>query len=297
MKRNTAISLIFIMLLVASTFEVNLSNVFAKCQSQGFSEKWLSSNAGDEDTIHSVITENGYIYVAAGGIFEGSRLYCLNADTGSQVWNYSIWYLCFSVAKGVIYVGGSHVYNTAGSILCLDASNGAQLWKSDLNGKIDKIAVVGDCVYVMADSTVYSFNAETGAKNWDYSVPKGNKLGSFSVGVGYICAVSITDDQNSSSYLNYVYALNASSGQPVWTQKILGNTSPSSYAYSISASNGTDFVLQKIYSQNIAGSGNVYAFDAQNGTLLGSMESLALPATLPLRITLFMVPQVRGFSR
>lgn len=261
--------------LVAVMFQVNISSNFAEGLKRDVFEKWVFPTG---ETVYSVVASNSFVYLTSGDS-EGypSTLYCLDAGTGNQVWNYSAAYIYFTVANGQVYIRASILNNpiAGGFLLCLDASSGAELWKNDLNGHVSELVVVGDRIYAIASSTVYALDTTTGEKEWEYSVPTDTVFRSIFVGEGYVCAVSFTDNEETDSCSSNVYTFKASSGQKIWSQN-LGYNTPTRYPTLLSITNGKVFVSQNVTPMNKTGSSTILSLDAQNGTILWKYTTLGV---------------------
>ena len=98
--------------------------------------------------------------VADGRVYVGSgddKVYCLDASTGTQVWNYTTGNIVDSspaVADGRVYVGS---YD--GRVYCLDASTGAQVWNYTTGNYVFSSPAVADGVLFVGsgDGSVYAF--------------------------------------------------------------------------------------------------------------------------------------------
>jgi len=100
--------------------------------------------------------------VAYGNVYVGSndgKLYCLDAENGSEIWNYDTGYLPFrssspAVADGKVYIG-AYLLN----LYCINAENGDEIWRYDFGGYIHSSpAVVDGKLYIGAhDGNVYCF--------------------------------------------------------------------------------------------------------------------------------------------
>ena len=66
---------------------------------------------------------DGKLYIGS----DDHNLYCLDADRGDKIWNYSLVSTVFSspcIAGGRVYIGGE----TDDDLYCLDAVTGSVLW-------------------------------------------------------------------------------------------------------------------------------------------------------------------------
>jgi outer membrane protein assembly factor BamB len=109
--------------------------------------------------------------VAGGKVYVGSwdgNVYCLDADTGSKIWNYSTGSIVDSspaVCDGKVYVGS---YDC--KVYCLDADTGLKIWNYTTGNEVrSSPAVVDGKVYVGSwDGNVYCLDADNGSKIWNY---------------------------------------------------------------------------------------------------------------------------------
>ena len=121
------------------------------------------------------------IAVADGRVFIGGDkgiLYCLNALTGQELWNYPANIkseVCPAVAKGVVYA--SNYANT----FALNESTGAVIWNNSLLSGSSPV-IVNDRVYVSLynlasgglepyEYDIYGLEASSGNVIWNYSLP------------------------------------------------------------------------------------------------------------------------------
>ena len=161
---------------------------------------------------------SGYITsspaVAGGRVYVGGgdrRIYCLNATTGKQLWNYTMdWGFWSSPA-----VVGGRVYMGAGyKLYCLNATTGGHLWNYTTGGSIQSSPAVAEgWVYVGSfDHKVYCLNATTGKQLWNYTtvalVQSSPAVANGRVYVG-------SGDFN-------VYCLNATTGKQLWNYTTMG---------------------------------------------------------------------------
>ncbi len=98
--------------------------------------------------------------VADGRVYVGSaddNVYCLDALTGTKIWNYATGWLVLSspaVADGKVYVGSWDC-----NVYCLDALTGAKIWNYTTKAYVGSSPAVADGkVYVgSGDFNVYAF--------------------------------------------------------------------------------------------------------------------------------------------
>jgi outer membrane protein assembly factor BamB len=166
----------------------------------------------------------------------GIYLYCVNATTGSKVWNqtcgsyiiqrygatmYDIinetkYYATYSspaVAGGYVYMGSGG--DTKGVFCCFNASTGEKVWSKEIGGADYSSPVVANgYVYTSAigkhgEHVVYCFEAARGESLWNFTINV-NSLGNWiypAVAYGNVYFGSL--DHN-------MYCLNALTGTKIW---------------------------------------------------------------------------------
>jgi outer membrane protein assembly factor BamB len=198
-----------------------------------------SYRTGNE-VVSSPAVANGVVYI---GSFD-DNVYALAASTGTKLWSYTTGNFVESspaVASGVVYVG-SDDHN----VYALNASTGAKLWSHDAGSNVyTSPAVANGVVYVGSLSGIHAYNASTGTPLWNDG---GSYVGSPAVANGVVYTGSNGDGN--------VYALNASSGDLLWSY----DTSENSSVVAISSPTIVNGVIY-IRAGNISpGNGTVYAF-------------------------------------
>jgi outer membrane protein assembly factor BamB len=166
------------------------------------------------------------------GSADDGKVYCLNAVNGELIWNggnyfgVSDWYSSPAVADGKVYIGSTNYgipYYTS-YVFCLNATTGEKIWMNYTGGDINRLifsspAVADGKVYIgstYSDRTrggkvvglVSCFNAETGARIWEFSTD-GSVESSPAVVDGKVYVGS--DDGR-------VYCLNALTGDFIWNE-------------------------------------------------------------------------------
>jgi eukaryotic-like serine/threonine-protein kinase len=182
----------------------------------------------------------------------GNSLYACNASNGKQLWNFTYPDPMKglggfpTVAEGMVYVSG---YN--GIIYAFNSTNGESTWSFDTTAWVTSTpAVVEGRLYVGTGDRytgfnyVYCFNASTGGLIWRFNAGSW-VTGSPAVANERVYVGSMDD---------YVYALDAMTGQKVWSYKT-GND-----VGSPAVAGNTVYVASK--------DGNLYAFDASTGSTL-----------------------------
>jgi len=207
----------------------------------GLQVKWKYQNSF---TQSSPAVANGVVYLGSSG-GGTSRVFALNATTGTVLWSYYIGDDVVSspaVANGVVYFTSQDK-----NVYALNASTGALLWLFRTQGALySSPAVVNGVVYIgSTDTNVYALKASTGETLWSSSV--GNEVQSSPAVVNGTVYVGARD--------GYLYALNASTGVKLWSYPLQGEV------YSSPAvSNGVVYVGSQY--------GDVYALNATTGVLV-----------------------------
>jgi peptide/nickel transport system substrate-binding protein len=187
----------------------------------------------------SPVVADGKVFVQSGN----GKIYCLDAITGAQIWNYTPTYTKFArfsptVADGKVYVGSHSIY-------CLDASTGAQIWNYTTGPFVDSSpAIANGKVYIGSDdNNTYCLDASTGAHIWNYTT-----------GDDVYSSPAVADGKvYVGSYDGNVYCLDASTGAHIWN-----HTAGDSVRSSPAVADG------KVYVGSY--DGNVYCLNASTGS-------------------------------
>jgi len=165
---------------------------------------WTFPTVGVVETSPAVA--NGYVYVSCGSTLStpAYMVYCLNAQTGNLVWNFTPSSPCSdpTVANGYVYLGSSNNY-----LYCLNATTGALVWNYSAGSYVAVSAptVINGYVYVGTSENVLCINATTGALVWEFATSGGAYVPSVYGSYVYTGAGS-----------GIVYCLNALTGTQVW---------------------------------------------------------------------------------
>ncbi|MEM2130011.1 MAG: PQQ-binding-like beta-propeller repeat protein [Candidatus Bathyarchaeia archaeon] len=240
--------------------------------------KWKINIGSSIDTSPTIV--NGVVYI---GTYDGF-IYAFDADAGKQIWNYSTGILgrrsALTVVNGKVYTGADD-----GNIYCLDGRTGTKLWQASAGEvsttetrlitilrPIGSPTVVDGRVYVAAgDTNLYCFNADTGAKIWNYTT--GGSISSQTPAVAdgavYIGA-SIRDGAGPN-----VIKLNAITGEVIWNVDLPGFIGGYSDPYDICASvtvGGGMVFARATYRYN-------YALNATTGEIIWMVDARYNPGT------------------
>ncbi|HII98396.1 MAG TPA: PQQ-binding-like beta-propeller repeat protein [Methanoregula sp.] len=228
--------------------------------------------------------------IVGGVVYTGSgdgKMYALDADTGIEYWNFSVFSLNESyspaVTEGRVYFG-----STDGKVYALNASTGNKVWEFMAGESVNSDVTIRDGILYTGSGTpdrIYALNAHDGTERWHFNAA-GNVATSPAVADGIVYAGSndgkmyalhatngtllwantTGDFVHSSpsvvngtvyfgSFDNTFYALNAMTGLELWhfTAGDFGRSSPA-------VADGIVYVGNR--------DGNLYALDAMNGAVV-----------------------------
>jgi outer membrane protein assembly factor BamB len=156
---------------------------------------------------------NGILYVGS----RDGRLYAVRASDGTQVWAFdsggiSLEQSSPTVDNGIVYIGGWYdipSFARPGSLYAVDAATGELRWEALKGvGISGSPHVANGIVYVTADDgKIHAFQARSGSALWSVNILHN---GAGPVAYGNVLYVGGGGMRN-------FYALDAASGNPVWT--------------------------------------------------------------------------------
>ena len=197
--------------------------------------QWIYTTGGSVASSPAVV--DGRVYVGS----DDWKVYCLDAATGTHIWNYTTgWEVTSSspaVADGKVYIGSDDR-----KVYCLDAATGTHIWNYTTGLMVYSSPTVADGrVYVGSyDRKVYCLDAATGAHIWNYTT--GSYVSSSPTVADGKVYIGSKDTR--------VYCLDATTGAHIWNY-----TKGSTVSSSPAVANG------KVY----VGSYGVYCLDASTG--------------------------------
>ena len=200
--------------------------------------KWIFRKSSQ---MSSPVVDEGMVYVGTGNGY----LYCLNMDTGEQIWEYETGGDIGPKVSPAVINGRVYVSSDNGKVHCLNSENGEQIWYYKTSEWIESSpAVANGRVYFGAyDDKLYCIDDETGGKIWDYLT-----------GGPVITSPAIADGKvYFGSFDNIVYCLNAVTGTKIWdyeTNGIIQSTSPNIFNGKLYIGSDDD---------------KLYCFNAENG--------------------------------
>jgi outer membrane protein assembly factor BamB len=116
----------------------------------------------------------------------GRSVYCLNAETGSEIWKYS--FERRTEFQSTPTIDGKYVYilDKKGILLCLKAKNGKLRWEKDLILEYDIVkpyygfagspVIEGDLIIITANISGIALNKKTGDMVWCSNKPTREKI-------------------------------------------------------------------------------------------------------------------------
>ena len=127
------------------------------------------SFTADGSVYTSPIIADGCIYALSSFETGGStgNIYCINASTGTQIWNFTVIgyvYSALAVSGGYVYTGSGR-----GKAYALNASTGAQIWNFTTGNPVSSPTVAGDYVYMRSGVIFTRLTARQGTK---YGIPQ-----------------------------------------------------------------------------------------------------------------------------
>lgn len=131
--------------------------------------------AGDFASSPAVVGNRVYAGGADIGVFQRSgAFYCLDADTGRQIWRVETTQEVYSspaVVGGRVYVGEGLHENTGSRLRCLNAANGRLIWDFQVKSHAEgSPSVIEGRVYFGAgDDGIYCLDAATGKEIWHFT--------------------------------------------------------------------------------------------------------------------------------
>lgn len=229
MSPNKTASVIIILLfyIILQPFWIKMQSARADssiAQEARFTQLW--SFEPDWPVVTQPIFVNGLVYVTSGSSYGGAAtLYCINASSGTKIWNHKGLFHPYSVANDYVYVGGSFWDATTnwtlqGVISCLNANDGTQIWNYSHGTSFATPVVDENIVYVpgynytmsTGNNTgfIYAFNTLTGSKIWSFQGPTDTRFdyNSLLLKGAPLYALSAAYSEQDASWHNGIYAFN-----------------------------------------------------------------------------------------
>lgn len=153
---------------------------------------------------------------------QGGKIYCASLENGTEFWNLSTKNSpCGSAAisNGVVYVTAFN-FEGDGDLLALSLQNGSVIWGKKVERTDSTPAVAQGKVYLcggvdgFSNLTTYCFDAAAGNLVW--RTPPTDKIGDWRCSPAYAQGLIFAGRSNMAEYAG-LCALNASTGEPVWS--------------------------------------------------------------------------------
>jgi len=153
---------------------------------------------------------------------QGGKIYCASLENGTQFWNLSTKNSpCGSadVSDGVVYMTTFN-FEGDGDLLALSLENGTVFWSETVERTDSTPALAQGKVYLcggvdgFSNLTTYCFDAATGNLVW--RTPLAEKIGDWRCSPAYAQGLIFAGKGNLAEYAG-LCALNASTGEPVWS--------------------------------------------------------------------------------
>jgi outer membrane protein assembly factor BamB len=247
----------------------NDDNVYALNATTG-ALAWKYKTGGGVDSSPAVA--GGVVYIGS----EDDNVYALNATTGALVWKYTTGGEVESspaVTGGVVYVGSDNE-----NVYALNVSTGTLVWNCTTEGPVySSPAVSNSVVYVSATAPTpqgqggitYALNASTGTLVWNYTAPSYESLKGWITNSPLVLddVVFVIAWYEGPIPFGHVFALNASTGAPIWSSGVGGYVGQSDPA----VAGGVIFIGTP--PPVPFGYGYVFALNASTGTFLWQYAS------------------------
>lgn len=216
--------------------------------------QWTFDSGFGSGTETAPAVAAGVVYTASGNSSEAD-LFAFNAQTGAPLWTTTLapgYVTPPVVANGVVYVG------SPAALYAVSAATGTILWTSTAshNG-FGQPVVGGGIVYAEGDDAanrlMFALDAGSGEVLWTHIV-EGYLYGSIAYSSGRLYVAQ--------DYPYAVYALDARTGNTVWTNTDLGSGTET----------GIAIAYNTLY---MNGGGELYALDTTTGTLRFTIASFS----------------------
>ena len=182
---------------------------------------WSTKGRGgvvvDFSSSPAVVGTRVYIAAAQGSFFSsGGAVYCLDADSGADLWGYDTPVQIFSsptVVGGRVYVGEGFHQDADCHLYCLDADDGRPIWTFKTASHVESTPFVsqGKVYFGAGNDGVYCIDALEGKQIWHYP----------SVHVDVSPAVWKGKVYFGTGYGEYrIYAVDANSGAEIWSKRV-----------------------------------------------------------------------------
>ena len=193
----------------------------------------------NEDWFVSPVVDNGRVYASGWILMENHsrmcRLYCLNADSGVEIFNASLGFGepidAAAIYNNCVYVSVWDEDAGKTFLYCVNAQDGSLCWCKNLLGNLlDSSPVIyNECVYVTSSfydgyetvsCYVWCLDAITGGINWDKYIEGGINGWSIPAVANNKLFVSISNELNDTGWM---FCLDALTGDNIWCNFLSDN--------------------------------------------------------------------------
>ncbi len=194
-------------------------------------KRWVFEPSGDSGLfVSTALVEGDRVYAAAAHpAFKVGTLFCIDRDTGKEVWNFiddgALKQMLSSpcLAEGRLYLGEGFHDDPRCKLYCLDPKDGKKLWEFETTGQTESSpCVAGGKVYVGGGNDgLYCLDAASGKKLWLFSKESAGRLLRFgappAVASGKVyCGSGVDRNEKEDQGETAVFCLDADSGKLVW---------------------------------------------------------------------------------
>jgi len=217
--------------------------------------------------IDSLAVADGKLYVTTrvtDSYPHGNKIYCLNATTGAEIWNYtkSFTLSSLTIADGKVYIvsSNSKIGSNDNRIYCLNSATGTDILNYTTSFTPYFLTIADGKLYAgSGDGKVYCLNASNGASMWSHTTGAPIYYSSPAVVDGRVYIGS--DDGK-------VYCLNAANGAEIWSY-----TTGDLRTFSPAVADGKVYVgsLKPVSGREV--DNRVYCLDAATGAYIWSYKT------------------------
>ncbi len=209
-----------------------------------------------------------------------STIYALRTNDGTLLWKYQIEkessFTKMELVNGILYTSSASPQNSDGAIHALRANNGSLLWKyqvhiGDSNEFTDTMNADGAIFIASQGNTaLYALRDDNGLPVWHTGLAISDGNVSQILVAGQVVYVAVADQTQS-----YVEAIRETNGSVLWSKPVNGDVSV--YASTLVIGGPTLY----IGSYNEAGVSSLYALQAENGSVLWSVQGGSAVSIVP----------------
>lgn len=169
----------------------------------GGNETWSYTLGGNTSYFASPAAADGKIYCS-----NKTTLFCIDPVTQTEVWNTTVQDFILSTP---CVSGDTIICSGAAGIHAFDRSTGGKRWNTTLSGTASSPATDGNSLYVGAKDGLHCLDISTGTEQWAFPSAQVTVSPVITDGIVYFG----TNEENGT-----LYAVNASTGEEVWSRTI-----------------------------------------------------------------------------